>query len=246
MKLSEEDYQWFLKAVKANPAISDLAKKALSSEKFLQSAVFRSYVLKDVVTKAEAAQLAKMVWDRFRVQYQDSDAIPANVVVRKLPPQIARNFISYMASFGINLVKVSDGRVRFFTTGTDGLSYKFRKSKFAHFCQIGHRLAAEHGVAFTDVAFTSPFVAFYDSYSKNEVPYEDMRTAFAFALSKKYYELRQFVNDRGIKDQTGMLTVWRWEGKVIRFRVNRLSLYVVNPIMYKKAVEYAEVSRESS
>jgi len=141
---------------------------------------------------------------------------------------------------------VSDGRVRFFTTGTDGLSYKFRKSKFAHFCQISHRLAAEHGVSFADVAFTSPFVAFYDSYSKNEVPYEDMRTAFAFALSKKYYELRQFVNDRGIKDQTGMLTVWRWEGKVIRFRVNRLSLYVVNPIMYKKAVEYAEVSRESS
>ena len=63
MQWSESEHDWLSKVVMSNPRIREVARDAIASSKFAVSSVYRRFVVEQVLTPEERAELCKMVWE---------------------------------------------------------------------------------------------------------------------------------------------------------------------------------------
>ena len=230
MQWTENERDWLAKAAHANPRLREMVRRAITSDKFAVSAVYRRFVVNDLLNDDERAALCKMVWDRFRVNISGRDVIFAAVLKAKLPERLYRHFQDYMMRAGVHLTrKRVGGAVVFATHQTIAKGRRFR-----WWCKVNSKLASEHNVQFCDLRFTRAYCLVLDAYAQQTVDLDYVRKAFQHLLNKDYAALAWMAREIGFESRGTILSTWLIEGKIQR--VGR-GLYRVHCESYKEALK---------
>jgi hypothetical protein len=230
MQWSESEHDWLSKAVLSNPRIREVARTAIASSKFAINAVYRRFVVEQVLTPDERAELCKMVWDRFKVNISGREAIFIMIVRTKLPASLCARFQEYMAKFGIILVQKKIGNVRVYAVDVP-LS---RGKRFIWFCDLNRRLANRYNVEFCDVVFNRAYFIILDAYAQNSIGFDYVEKAFEHLVKGEHYMVIAMAKALGNDRKGTLITGWAWEGKVVK--VGR-GMYKIHCEAYHNAIK---------
>ncbi len=229
MQWTENERDWLSKAAYANPRLRESVRKAITSDKFAISAIYRRFVINDLLNDDERAELCKMVWSRFRQNISGRDTIFAALLRAKLPESLYANFQRYMQKANVHLMrKRVGGAVAFATQSPIATGRRFR-----WWCALNSKLASENNVQFCDVKFTRAYCLVLDAYAQGAVDLDYVRKAFANLLSGDYGAITWMMREIGFEKRGTILSAWLLDGKVIRFS---RGLYQVHRESYKAAL----------
>jgi len=212
MQWSESEHDWLSKVVMSNPRIREVARIAIASSKFAVSAVYRRFVVDQVLTPDERAELCKMVWDRFKVTISGREAIFTMIVRAKLPTSLHSRFQEYMAKFGIILAKKKIDNVRVYVVDVPTPKGK----RFIWFCKLNRKLASRHNVDFCDVLLNRAYFLILDAYAQKAVDFDYVEKAFEYLVKKEHYMVIAMAKALGDHRKGTLITGWAWEGKIIK------------------------------
>jgi len=212
MQWSEEEHNWLSKVVESNPRISKMARTAIASSKFAVSAVYRSFVVDQVLTPEERAELCKMVWDRFKVKIAGRKAIFTMIVRAKLPASLHSRFQEYMAKFGIILAKKKINNIRVYVVDVPTPKGK----RFIWFCKLNRKLANRYNVDFCDLLLNRAYFLILDAYAQKAIDFDYVEKAFEYLVKKEHYMVIAMAQALGNYRKGTIITSWAWEGKIIK------------------------------
>jgi hypothetical protein len=221
MQWSESEHDWLSKVVESNPRISKMARTAIASSKFAVSSVYRRFVVDQVLTPEERAELCKMVWDRFKVTISGREAIFAMIVRAKLPASLHSRFQEYMAKCGIVLAKTKINNVRCYAVNRP-LS---KGKRFVWFCKLNHKLANRYNVDFCDVLLSRAYFLILDAYAQNAVGFDYVEKAFEHLVKDEHYMVFAMAKALGDHRRGTLIPGWAWEGKIIKVERGMYKIY---------------------
>ena len=180
MLWTENERDWIAKAASASPRLRESVRKAISSDKFAISPIYRRFVVNELLTDDERAEICKMVWNRFKINVSGRDVIFTALLRAKLPEQLYRDFQQYMHRVGIELSRKRIHGTRVYAT----LKKDTAGRRFKWWCALNSKLASEHNVQFCNIKFTRCYCLIVDAYAQQLVDLDYVRKAFSHLVNR--------------------------------------------------------------